>query len=71
MAIDQALLAELRKDVPAAEFKPYAYRSESGAMFAFWKPAADYSEVVADGLIVMKSIETGEVVGCRIAVNVG
>jgi len=47
------------------EFTPYTYTSEH-AITVYFKGDADYSEVLTDEITLYKSMETHEIVGCRI-----
>ena len=66
MTDDDDITKLLRENPPADRFTPYVHEHYSGVT-AYWDGAADYSvEVVTGKLILYKSLETNEVVGCRI-----
>lgn len=51
-------------DVP---FRPYVTISpEADALTAYFKPDADYSQRLADHVTLYRSIDSNEIVGCRI-----
>ncbi|MGD0898706.1 MAG: hypothetical protein ABR915_12790 [Thermoguttaceae bacterium] len=51
-------------DVP---FRPYlAINREADALTAYFKPDADYSERLTDHVTLYRSMESNEIVGCRI-----
>ena len=48
-------------------FKPYCYISnEADSLTASFSDTAGYSEVLSDQITVYRSLETNEIVGCRI-----
>lgn len=61
-------IEDLLKDYALGEkkgFTPYTYTSEH-SIITYFKPDADYSEVLTDEITLYKSIETHEIVGCKI-----
>lgn len=61
-------LEDLLKEYVLSEkgdFKPYVYATEN-SITVYFKSDADYSEVLTDEITLYKSIETQEIVGCRI-----
>ena len=49
------------------EFTPYAELSPSRALTVYFKPDPDYSERLTELITVFRSLDTNEIVGCRIA----
>lgn len=48
-------------------FEPYVSISrEADALTAYFKPDADYSQRLTDHVTLYRSIDTNEVIGCRI-----
>jgi hypothetical protein len=57
----------LRDNPPAKQFVPYVHLSrESDSLTAYFEGDADYSERLSDHVTVYRSLETNEVIGCRI-----
>lgn len=57
----------LRENPPAKKFVPYCYLSEEAdALTVYFEGDADYSERVSDHVKLYRSLETKEIVGCRI-----
>lgn len=64
---DAQLKKALQSDPPAKEFTPYVLHSpESDSLTVVLKPDADHSVAVDKNIIVMRSLETHEIVGVRI-----
>ncbi len=63
--MNQDLLQYLRANPPAGEFKPY-WGVEDGVLTAYWSGDPDYSVPQGDRVTLYLSLETHEVVGCRI-----
>ena len=65
MATDlRDFLADQIGDTP---FQPYvAIIREADALTAYFKPDADYSQRLTDHLTLCRSIDSDEIVGCRI-----
>ena len=64
-----ATVEELKNlaDSAADEFKPYYLLSEQAdAMTVYLKPDADYSKRLCDHVTLLLSLDTPEIVGCRI-----
>ncbi len=62
---------ELRKflndNAPQGDFQPYTYLSkEADALTIYFKGDPDYSKVLTDQIMLFLSVETNEIVGCRI-----
>lgn len=50
-----------------SKFTPYCYLSEkSDAFTVYFANECDYSEVLSDNITLYRSLETKEIVGCRI-----
>ena len=66
--VTKAELAKFLKDNPAAEqFEPYCRLSkEADALTVYFKGDADYSKPLNDQITLYLSLETDEIVGCRI-----
>lgn len=63
----QSIKDLLRQEEPATEFKPYTYYcADADALSVYFKPDADYSERLADHVTLYRSLESHELVGCRI-----
>lgn len=61
------LINFLAKEIGSGDFKPYCrISSEADALVAYFKPDADYSERLTDHVTLYRSIDTNEIVGCRI-----
>ena len=57
----------LESEVGNGAFRPYCITSdEADALTAYFKEDADYSERLTDHVTLYRSIETNEIVGCRI-----
>jgi hypothetical protein len=57
----------LKDNPPARKFVPYCYLSEEAdALTVYFEGDADYSERLNDHITLYRSLETKEVVGCRI-----
>lgn len=57
----------LRENPPAKQFVPYMHLNrESDALTVYFEGDADYSERLNDHITLYRSLETKEVVGCRI-----
>lgn len=57
----------VESEVGSGEFRPYCITNEEAdALTAYFKNDADYSERLTDHVTLYRSIDTGEIVGCRI-----
>jgi hypothetical protein len=68
MATTERELNELfERDLAGGEFRPYFERStEADALSVYFKPDPDYSKRLTDHVTLFLSVETSEIVGCRI-----
>ncbi|MHC4398389.1 MAG: hypothetical protein ACYTG0_01775 [Planctomycetota bacterium] len=67
MVTESELTQFLRENPPAKKFVPYCYLSkEADTLTVYFEGDADYSKRLCDHVTVYISLETGEVVGCRI-----
>ena len=68
MAMSEAdLIAILKANPPANKFVPYCYlNKDSDSLTVYFEGDADYSERVNDHLTIYRSLDTKELVGCRI-----
>lgn len=67
MASESELMKFLKENPPANQFVPYYYLSEaSDSLTVYFEGDADYSERLSDHVTLYRSLETDEVVGCRI-----
>jgi hypothetical protein len=67
MATNSKLMKLLRDNPPANRFVPYCHLSdESDALTVYFEGDADYSERLNDHVTLYRSLETNELVGCRI-----
>jgi hypothetical protein len=68
MASSESNLKQLLEDnMPSGEFKPYVEHSkEADALTFVFKPDADYSKRLTDHVTLHISLDTGDIVGCRI-----
>ncbi len=61
------LITSLQDNLPAEKFKPYCYISEaSDTLTAYFSDAADYSKRLNDHVTLYLSLDTDDIVGCRI-----
>lgn len=58
----------LKQNPPAGEFAPYSYLHD-GTLTVYFKDDADYTERLTDEITLCLSLETGEIVGCHVAVE--
>lgn len=57
----------LKANPPAKQFVPYVHLSrEADALTAYFEGDADFSERLNDHVTLYRSIDTNEVIGCRI-----
>jgi hypothetical protein len=57
----------LTTQIGGVPFQPYvAINSEADALTAYFKPDADYSERLTDHVTLYRSIDSNQIVGCRI-----
>ena len=57
----------LEDEVGNGEFRPYCITSaEADALTAYFKGDADYSQRLTDHVTLFRSLDTNEIVGCRI-----
>jgi hypothetical protein len=67
MDTESELIAYLEANPPAKKFVPYCYRNlASDALTFYFEGDADYSERLSDHVTLYRSLETKELVGCRI-----
>jgi len=67
MAKESELMKFLKENPPARRFVPYCYVShEADALTVYFEGDADYSERLTDHVTLYRSLETNEIVGCRI-----
>ena len=67
MAKKSKLMEFLRSNAPAKQFVPYSHFSkEADTLTVYFEGDADYSERLSDHVTLYRSIETEEIVGCRI-----
>jgi len=67
MVSESELMKFLRENPPAKKFTPYCHLSkESDSLTVYFEGDADYSERLSDHVTLYRSLETKEVVGCRI-----
>lgn len=67
MATEQEIRQFLKDNAPASQFVPYCYVSEEAdALTVYFEGDADYSERLTDHLTIYRSLETNEIVGCRV-----
>jgi len=67
MVKESDLMRFLKDNPPARKFVPYCYiNSEADALTVCFEGDADYSERLTDHVTVYRSLETKEIVGCRI-----
>ena len=67
MASESELMQFLRKNPPASKFVPYCYLSEQAdTLTVYFEGDADYSRRLCDHVTLYLSLETDEIVGCRI-----
>ena len=57
----------LKECAPQGSFQPYSYHSkEADALTVHFRPDADYSKRLTDHVTLLLSMESDEIVGCRI-----
>jgi hypothetical protein len=57
----------VRAQIGDTPFQPYVTISEEAdALTAYFKPDADYSQRLTDHVTLYRSLDTNEIVGCRI-----
>jgi hypothetical protein len=57
----------LRKNAPAKQFVPYCHLSkDADTLTVYFEGDADYSERLSDHVTLYRSLETDEIVGCRV-----
>lgn len=67
MVIESELMQFLRENPPAKQFTPYCHlNKKSDSLTVYFEGDADYSERLNDHVTLYRSLETKEVVGCRI-----
>lgn len=67
MATAQQIKEFLKENPPASKFVPYCYISkDADTLTVYFEGDADYSERLNDHITIYRSVETNEVVGCRI-----
>lgn len=55
----------LKENPCAKEFTPYCHE-DNGIITIYLKDDPDYSEQLADQVVLFRSIETNEIIGCKI-----
>jgi len=67
MATAQDIKAFLKENPPAKKFVPYCYVSEQAdSLTVYFEGDADFSERLNDHITLYRSLETNEIVGCRV-----
>jgi hypothetical protein len=67
MDSEEKLMAFLRANPPAKKFVPYSYLNKaSDALTVYFEGDPDYSERLSEHVTLYRSLETKEIVGCRI-----
>jgi hypothetical protein len=67
MVTESELAKFLRENPPANQFVPYSYLSaEADALTVYFEGDPDYSKRLNDNITLYISLETDEIVGCRI-----
>lgn len=67
MVSESKLMKFLRENPPANKFTPYCHLNKtSDTLTVYFEGDADYSERLSDHVTLYRSLETKEVVGCRI-----
>jgi len=67
MATRSGLEKLLKENPPAKRFVPYCYLSrQADELTVYFEGEADYSERLSDHLTLYRSLETNEIIGCRI-----
>jgi hypothetical protein len=67
MVTESELMRFLKENPPAKQFVPYSYLSkEADALTVYFEGDADYSKRLNDHITLYLSLETDEIVGCRI-----
>ena len=67
MVNESELTRFLRENPPAKKFVPYCHLSkEADALTVYFEGDADYSKRLSDHVTLYLSLETNEIVGCRI-----
>ena len=67
MVTESELMQFLKENPPAKKFVPYCYMSrQADTLTVYFEGDADFSKRLCDHLTVYISLDTGDVVGCRI-----
>ncbi len=67
MATESELMDFLRRNPPESKFVPYCHLSkEADTLTVYFEGDADYSKRLCDHVTLYLSLETDEIVGCRI-----
>ena len=67
MGTEHDLMMFLKENPPARKFVPYCYlNKEADALTAYFEGDPDYSKRLNDHVTLYLSLETDEIVGCRI-----
>ncbi len=67
MVTESELMQFLRENPPAKKFVPYCYMSkQADTLTVYFEGDADYSKRLCDHVTLYLSLETDEIVGCRI-----
>ena len=67
MVTESELMRLLKKNPPAKQFVPYCHLSEQAdTLTVYFEGDADYSKRLSDHVTLYLSLETHEIVGCRI-----
>ncbi len=67
MVSESELMKFLRENPPANKFVPYCHLDKTAdTLTVYFEGDADYSERLSDHVTLYRSLETNEVVGCRI-----
>lgn len=67
MVKESEVMKFLRENPPARKFVPYCYLSrDADALTVYFEADPDYSERLNDHVTLYRSLETKEIIGCRI-----
>lgn len=67
MVSESELMQFLKENAPAKKFVPYCYvNKQADALTVYFEGDADYSKRLNDHVTLYLSLETHEVIGCRI-----
>ena len=67
MATEQEIRDFLKANPVAKQFVPYChFHKDADALTVYFEGDADYSERLNDHITVYRSLETKEIIGCRV-----